>query len=181
VNSFEAVFGLGAKNIAKHFTESGQRARTAVTTTLETMNKWASAGWSAIPYKKPIAITSAVGVGLAIALSEPAPAMNLSANFVQPQMQSGSGGQNVPQNVHPMPRAMGSPTAPNMVSSQNRAMFSAGHNVSISGRALGNSNPQALGNDLRNALGPNTQVDVRVTDQRRSLTAQSVSDILGSG
>ena len=181
MKSFDAVFGANAKNIARFFTQSGQRARTAVTETLGRMNEWTAKGWSAIPYKKPIAITSAVGVGLATVLSEPPPALNLQAKFVQPDMKSGSGGQNVPQNVHPMPRAVGGPAAPDITQSQNRAHVSSGYNVSVSGRAMGNTNPRAVGNDIRNALGPGTQLDVRITDQRRSLTPQSVADILGSG
>lgn len=181
MNSFEAVFGEGAQNVAKSFVESGSRARTAVTASLEAMNRWAAAGWSAIPYKKPIAITSAVAVGLAAVLSEPAPSLNLSANVATPQFQSGSGGQNIPNNVHPMPRAIGSPTAPNLTSSQNRAHIAKAYNVNVSGRALGSVSPQALGNDLRSVMGQHAETNIRVTDQKRSLTAQSVADILGSG
>lgn len=181
MKSFDAAFGPGAKNIAEYFVKSGQRARTAVTATMSKMNEWAAAGWSAIPYKQPIGISSAVGVGLAAVLSEPPPSMNLAVGFVQPDLRSGTGGRNIPQNVHPPSAPVGAPTPPNLTSMGNRAHVAPSFNVSISGRAMAGVDTRSIGNSIRNALGGQADINMRMTDQRRSLTAQSVADILSSG
>jgi hypothetical protein len=182
MSSFEAAFGKGAKNIAEGFVESSARARTATTSILTRMNEWASAGWSAIPHKRAIGIGSAVGVGLAVALSSPPPSLGAQGGFIQPDLNSGSGGQNHDiQNVHPSAPPVGEPSGPDMSSSANRAHISPNFRVRIGARAMSGVDAQRVGSDIRNALGGRARINTRVSDDRQSLTSQRVADILGRG
>lgn len=181
MNSFEAAFGVGAQNIAERFTQSTQRATSVVTSTLTRMNEWASQGWSSIPHKRAIGLSTAVGIGLAVALSDPPAALNVSPNFIQPDLTSGTGGRHVSQNVHPMPQAVGAPQEPNLTSMMNRAHMSPALKVSVAARALRNVDTQRLENDIRSALGGQARVSTHVSDSRRSLTPQNIADIVGRG
>lgn len=182
MSSMDAAFGKGAQNIAESAVQSTGRASSVVTSTLTRMNEWAKSGWSAIPHKRALGIGSAVGIGIAVALSEPAPALSMGgAAMVQPDMQSGSGGYNVPDNVHPMPQALGQPTSPDLTSMNNRAHISPNFKVNISARAAHHIDTQSLSNQIRGALGGNANVNARISDQRSSLTPQNIADTLGGG
>ena len=181
MGSMDVAFGQGAKNIAESLSQSTGRASSVVTHTLTRMNEWTKAGWSAIPHKRALGIGSAVGIGIAVALSEPGPSLNMGGSFVQPQMQSGSGGSNIPDNVHPMPQAVGQPSAPDLTGMGNRAHISPNFRVNISARAIRHVDTQSLSNEIRGALGGNAHVNTRVSDQRSSLTPQSIADTLGGG
>ena len=181
MNVFDAVFSRGAMNIAKGFVQATNRSRDIVTQVLGRMNEWTAAGWSAIPYKRAIGMGSAVGVGLAVILSEPAPALNMPQGFVQPDFSSGSGGQGIPENVHPMPPSIGQPTINGTASAGNRGMIRRGFRASITAQAMQVPDPTQLNNQIRGALGPRTRVNMRLVDERSSLTSQHMADILSNG
>lgn len=184
MTSFEAAFGQGGENIASSFVQATQRARVATTSILTRMNEWAQAGWSAIPNKRALGIGTAVGVGLAVVLSEPAPSLGGPQGFEQPSMRGGSGGYNQPgePNVHPVVPPTGSPAAPqNITSAANRGHISPNFRVRIGARAMNDVDTRQLQGQLRSALGGRTQVNTRVMDDRRSLTPQHVADIMSRG
>ena len=179
MTSFEAAFGPGAQKIAESFSGATQRATQVSTAVLTRMNEWAARGWSAIPHKRALGISTAVGVGLAVTLSQPAPSLNVSTQPPIPDLSSGSGGQNIPQNVHPMPRAVGSPSAPNLTSMMNRAHINQGnYNINASAQSMRGVDTQSLSREIQGALGGNPRINLRMTDSRRSLTSQRVSDIV---
>jgi len=165
---FEATRGFGNKMSAK---------------AMAFTNRLAAAGKPVIPYWKPLSLGTGLAIGLAGILSEPPPSLNLSARWTSPNLQSGSGGIDVPNNPHPRSPPAGQPTAPDMTQMMNTARITGpdGHRVQVRGHSMGGSNYGSLKQSLRQSIGGATSVNMQVRDNRRSLSEQHVSDIISGG
>ena len=179
-SSMEAVFGKGAESIGRHFTAAKNVGTKLTEKSLSFVNQLGQSGSAMTPYWRPLGIGTAAGIGLAMVLSTPPTTPSLAVPYVRPDMSGGgTGGQNVGLNVHPSSPPVGQPTISPMVGAGNSARINApGHRVQIRGHSRGPVNTRGLQTDLQNAVGGNASVNSTVSDHRKSLTEQHITDIL---
>lgn len=143
------------------------------------------AGRKALPFAKPLAIGFAASLALSAALSQPPISMSPEAMAPpRPDMKSGTGGANMPTNIHPDAHINGAPTPPPSIPPGHAYIAPAnGALVSIRGRSsgrtdYGNMNRQI--NTVFNRRG-NTRTTSSVYDDRTTLTPQKLSDLIKRG
>jgi len=193
MNVMDHVFGKHASDISRYFSESRNWFSEVTDKTLTAANKAVQMGKSPILGVKPVALGGAAAVALAVALSDP-PVTAGSAPRVQPDLKSGTGGSSLKLNMGVHPGSANSPRAPippNPARMGNTARIAgpdtAGrmrderYRVNVRGTSEGSVNYNVLANDINNSLGGNVTVNTRISDSRRSLTAQNISDILARG
>lgn len=164
-------------NTAEHF-------RRASKTALELSNESVASGDPQITRSKPLEFNYGDSIGIAHDHSYPVSNIGGDTPLVRPDLQSaGMGDQVTPENIHPHPQQLGQPTAPNILMPEppaidtNSEYMSAMINVRAkSGRYK--VDPGDLTEKMRGTLGERSKVNTRVYDDRSSLTAQKIADIL---
>ena len=149
-----------------------------VSSTNSFINKITAAGQKSIPHARKIGLGFAGAVGLATVLSSPTRSIG-PGQLTPPSanLKSGSGGSKMGTNVHPSSETSGSPTVSDHTRYPNSARIAphGGYNVSVSGDISGR--PDEVASRLRSGMsgaGGHTMV----TDNRSSLTARTLSNIL---
>lgn len=153
---------------------------------LSLSNRLGAAGQKMLAHARPLAIGSAVGLGMATLLSEPPRAMAMGAAAPPtPDLRSGSGGAALTTNIHPSAQVSGMPTAQTMVDHNNTARItspsslqSEGYTVNIHGSMAGMTDHKQLTAQLQAAMGRGARVNSVIRDQRSSLTPQKLSSML---
>jgi len=149
-------------------------------------NRLAQKGKSMLGYAKPLAIGTAVGLGMAMLLSEPPQVLDSGANVPPPvNLRSGTGGASMSTNIHPSTQVSGAPTTDTMMAHANSARISApstlqpeGYTVNIHGAMGSMTDHQQLSAHLQSAMGRGGRVNSTVRDMRSSLTPQKLADLM---
>lgn len=145
-------------------------------------NKAVSMGGKILPFAKPLAIGFGASIALSAIMSEPPLSISPEAlSAPPPNLSGGSGGANLPQNIHPDPRTTGSPEIPPSIppgSAHVTTNRTEGAKIRIRGTSQGRFNQQQFNNQLAYTGGRNTRISTRVSDERESLTPQRISDII---
>lgn len=174
--------------IERFFNAKNKTFSYATNLAMETANKMGAAGKSMLSTTKGrVGLGTAGAIALAAVLSDP-PKRPGGVPRVIPNTKGSSGGEGYqPMNVHLDGYVQGSPTVPNMVSTQNTARIggsggSAAQNyrIKVHGSSPGNIDYHQMGTDIQGAVGGGI-INTRISDNRKSLTPQQISDIMTRG
>jgi len=144
-------------------------------------NKIGAAGRSMLSHARPLAMGTAVGLGLAAVLSAPPRVLPPGANTTPAGIiKANTGGSNIDTDVHPDSHVRGAPTVsyPGAGSAPVAARGETGYRVNIRGNTAQDLDQQDLAEQLRRSAGRRAHVNSTIRDQRTSLTAQRLSSIL---
>ncbi len=145
-------------------------------------NKMIAAGKSAIPHLKPLGLGFAASLALSTLLSQPPITMSPEDKVAPaPNLSSGSGGGNLPTNIHPSSHITGSPSIPARASTPSAYISSRppGALISVSGNSPGGTNYSGIQSSISNRLRAHQiRTTATVNDNRSSLTPQKLSDMI---
>lgn len=145
-------------------------------------NRMGAAGKKMLEHARPLVIGAGVALGISAILSEPPCVLPPETSVAQkPSMKSGSGGENIPTNIHPADHVSGSPTPPDYSRFGNSARVAqGGYNAKIRGNTARQADYQNMNSQLGNSTG-NSRTTTTLHDRRSSLTPQKLSSILRDG
>ncbi len=149
---------------------------------LELANKATGLGSRVAKHGKPLAWGFGGALAISAALSGPVSNLEAGAPIVNADMRGGYGDSVRSDNIHPDMPAMGQPTAPDILQSsppqirKNDQYMSA--MINVRARTKRPFNAGNVNANVKQLLGAGTTVNTRVYDDRRSLTAQNITDIL---
>lgn len=144
-------------------------------------NRAIAFGEKVLPHAKPLAIGFAASLAIASVLSAPKMSIDPPINPT-PNLGSGSGGQDLPTNIHPNSHISGAPSAPSPIPPGHAFINGPGSGmiVQAGGRAPGGAAYGRMNHAIGLGIGGGG-VRSSVYDDRSSLTPQKLSDILRSG
>lgn len=155
--------------------------KAVATAGLEIANKLATVGRKSVArYGKPLAIGFGASLALAAVLSNPVSNLDpVDPAIVDAKFNNQMGRQMNGMNLQ-SPQ-LGQPTGPRMATAP-APMAQHGNNmsamISVRGKSAGRFDPSTTSDAFRQKLGPGTRINTRVQDDRRSMNAQKISEIL---
>lgn len=127
---------------------------------------------------KPIGV--ALGAGLLVSSMLAVPSRSITPPMPDVRVKAEMGDSMRQETMQPDSSVVGRPTAPAMPRGPGPVTLNKGTSahVRVHGRVRGSPDASGMSKGIRSTLGPGTNVNTRISDDTRSLTAQNLQDIM---